>query len=158
MPTGRLSLAAEVLLLAVDPSHGGLLVRRGPLRGALEQARALEGGGERGAYRAARRELVRAGVIELSGLWRTPRIANRTAAKQHFSRMIERVETREPLPERDLQLLGVLAAAGVLDARLNTHQRSRAGRKLRDEKPDWVAPLSGQTGITDSARGGHGFG
>jgi hypothetical protein len=152
----RLSLAAELLWLSINPSHGGLLApkpRR--LRRALAAARASDEaagsvgpGRGRHAAGAARRELVAAGLVKPGRLLRNIELTDRAPAGRRFRALWERVEAKQPLDERDGQLALLLASAGVLTARLSPHDREIAWRRLKaafpqDDSGTWRAPASG---------------
>jgi len=125
------SLMAEVLLLAIEPGQGGLLVKPRKLRPALRAATDVEGGrrGGRGALREARRELTDAGLIERGPLRRV-RLADRTAAVRRFNTLQRAAATGDFADERDQRLFVLLAGCGVLARRFNRHERRLARRRL----------------------------
>jgi len=125
------SLMAEVLLLAIEPGQGGLLVKPRKLRPALRAATEVEGGrrGGRGALREARRELTDAGLIERGPLRRV-RLADRTAAVRRFNTLQRAAATGDFADERDQQLFVLLAGCGVLARRFNRDERRLARRRL----------------------------
>lgn len=125
------SLMAEVLLLAIEPGQGGLLVKRRKLRPALRAATEVEGGrrGGRGALREARRELTDAGLIERGPLRRV-RLVDRAAAVRRFNTLQRAAATGEFSDERDQQLFVLLAGCGVLARRFNRDERRLARRRL----------------------------
>src|SRR4051794_27075641 len=154
----ELSLEAELLLLAVAPAHGGLLPTRGRrrLRRALAAARVAEGGAKRSGWRvgrAARRELVEAGLVEPALLLRNLRLVDLAVPGRRFRRLVECIETGVYDERREGDLIVLLAAAGVLAERLTTHPRWTAALRLRSlipvsEAGVWQPPLSGQIEIS----------
>jgi hypothetical protein len=150
----ELSLEAELLLLSVAPAHGGLLPRRGRgrLRKALTAARVAEGGLKRSGWRvgrAARRELIDAGLVKPALLLRNLRLVDTARPGRRFRRLVECIESGVYNERREGDLIVLLAAAGVLAERLTTHQRWIAARRLRSLIPPseagvWQAPLAGQ--------------
>jgi hypothetical protein len=153
-----LSLEAELLLLSIAPAHGGLLPTHGRrrLRRALAAARLAEVGTKRPGWlvgRAARRELIDAGLVERALLLRNLRLVDIAGPGQRFRRLVECVETGVYNERREGDLIVLLAAAGVLAERLTTHQRWTAAKRLRSLIPPseagvWQAPLGGQIGIS----------
>jgi hypothetical protein len=154
----ELSLEAELLLLAVAPAHGGLLPTRGRrrLRKALSAARVADGGTTRSGWlvgRAARRELIDAGLVERALLLRHLRLVDRAGPGRRFRRLVECIESGVYNERREGDLIVLLATAGVLAERLTTHQRWTAAKRLRSLIPPseagvWQAPLAGKIEIS----------
>jgi hypothetical protein len=154
---GQLSLAAELLLLSIDPAHGGLLPgrRRRRLRKALGVARRVDDPGARDlgflgwtAGRAARRELVTGGLVEPKLLLRNLRLTELRPAGPRFRALWRCIEEDELSSRRDRDLAVLLASSGVLAERLTSHQRWIAWRRLKgvmalDEAGVRSAPLTG---------------
>jgi hypothetical protein len=158
-----LSLSAELLLLAVNPAHGGLLPRRRRrrLRNALTAARMVDDSSARGtafsgwrAGRVARRELLSADLIERKVLLRTAKLTDRRPAGRRFRALWDCIEADEFPDQRSRDLAVLLASSGVLAERLTSHQRWIAWRRLkglmaRDETGAWVVPLTGAAPLSD---------
>jgi hypothetical protein len=159
----ELSLAAELLWLAVDPRGGGLLPsrRRRRLRKALAAAHRVDQPDARGvaqgwrAGRSARRDLVAAGLVEPSLRLRKLRLVDRRSPGRRFRALWESIEADELAGERDHQLAVLLASSGVLAQRLATsYEREIAWRRLKgvlssDASAAWVAPLTGAAEMTE---------
>jgi hypothetical protein len=126
----KLSLAAELLWLSIDPGKGGLLARDGRKRRTAFAAADPDGGrvapGWR-AERAARAELAGAGLVEEKPL----RLTDRHAAAERFRALWQKIEADELTDERDLQLAFLLASSGALAARLSVHEREIAYRRFK---------------------------
>lgn len=124
-----LSLAAEMLLFAVEPLEKGLVPHnRLRFRRALAAAHGsgYPGAGWR-ARRAARRELRRAGLISAGRL----ELADRPRARARFREFCRCLEDPEAADARAWELLLLLAWSGVLAARLGKEERRMAERRLR---------------------------
>ena len=134
----ELSLLAELLLLAIAPSDGGLAV---PSKARLKQALALaeateQGGGgparsSGGAFRRARGELLRAGLVARHGPFgRDLRLTDLKAAAERFHRVQRNVRDNSFPTERDRELLVLLAWTGALGNRMSRDERRQASRRL----------------------------
>jgi hypothetical protein len=139
----ELSLVAELLLLAIAPSKGGLAVpSKARLKEALALAEAAQQSGGRparsggGAFRRARAELLRAGLVARHGLLgRDLRLTDLKAAAERFHRVQRNVRDNSFPTERDRELLVLLAWAGALGNRMSRDERRLASRRLRGFTP-----------------------
>jgi hypothetical protein len=131
-----LSLGAELLLVAIDPVHGGLLPRRRRrFRRALAAAqgfgRATPLGGWRGRRRA-HRELESAGLLASDASARRPRLAD-LEARTGVLRRIRRCVRDEAAGEaRDRELLLLMGWSGLLSGWLSRDERRLALRRLQE--------------------------
>ena len=152
-----LSLAAELLLFAIDPAHGGLLPRRRRrFRRALARAYRADRPGRDWpwvallARRRATRELAQAGLTA-SRLLTSPRLrlADRPLAMRRFRRLCGALLEDESPAARELALALLLAWSGILHRRLTRDERRVAARRVRRlaREPLFAAtmqvPLSG---------------
>jgi hypothetical protein len=102
------------------------------------------------ARREARAELERAGVIETTGLRRSPRVIDKEAAAQPFQRLLGGIRANEFQRPRDRELILLAAWSGVLRDRLSKEERRLATRRLPDlaQTPRWgenrPVPADGQ--------------
>lgn len=136
--TRGLSLKAEVLLLAIDPGDGGLLTTGRKLGKAVALAAAAEGGGgsARAATRAAREELVDAGLIERHRPLRPLRLKDRLEPARRFNAVQRSVTTGEFADARNEEVFVLLAGCGALAQRMGRDQRRLARRRLRSLIPE----------------------
>lgn len=158
MPSGpELSLHAELLLLSIDPAHGGLLPPRSArLREALAAAARTDGTGGGGwrAGRRARRELLDAGLVTSELLLRNLRLTDIGPPGRRFRSLWAAIESGELSDVRDRDLAMLLASAGALAPRLTSHERWIAWRRLKevmavDDSGAWVSPLAGAAPLSD---------
>ncbi len=133
-----LSLAAETLLLAIDPAHGGLLGRRRRVRKALARAYRADPRPERNrpgvrgrAAGRARRELWDAGLIERGRALRGLRLADSRPAARRFQRLRACLRDDDFPEARDCELAVLLAWSAVLPQRLSRDEWRVAVRRLR---------------------------
>ena len=106
------------------------------------------------AGRSARRELVRAGLVEPKLLLRRVQLTDRRPAGRRFRALWHCIEADEFPDQRSRDLAVLLASSGVLAERLTSHQRWIAWRRLKnlmtsDETGAWVAPLAGAAPLSD---------
>ena len=134
-----LSLVAELLLFAIDPSDGGLLPRRQRrFRRALVRAYRAERPGRRWlglplvARRRAAKELAQAGLVESHPFTSLRlRLADRRAAMRRFRRLCGALLDDDSPAARELALVLLLAWSGILPNRLTADERRIAVRRLR---------------------------
>ena len=135
-----LSLPAELHLLAIDPSSGGLLPRRRlRFRKALAAAEAAHrgGGGRPGVTasvrgrRRALRELEAADLLKSRRPFGRMRLADSSAAGVRFQRLLSCLRDGKDLPPRDRELALLLAWSGLLAERLSKGDRRIVARRLR---------------------------
>lgn len=88
--------------------------------------------------------------MEATGPRRRLQLTDRRPAGQRFRRVLACIESGDFPERRERELVMLLAAAGVLNARLTSYQRSLASRRLRVDLAGWSAPMSGQAGISES--------
>jgi hypothetical protein len=145
----RLSLAAELLIVAIDPRRGGLLRRR---RRHFRRALAVASGYRRTplagwrARRGAHRELRAAGLLAPDSTARRPRLADRKARAEVLRRVRRCVLDSSAGELRDRELLPLMAWSGLLVPWLTRDERRLALRRIQDaEAPvsDVVARLGG---------------
>ena len=141
MEERSLSLAAEVLLLSIDPADGGLLVRRRRLKKALAAAG--------GSYRAALAELRDAGV---AGGGRSPVLIDRAPAGARFRRLQDAIREDDFADSDEFELFLLLAWTGVLARRLAADDRRRAARRLNPQRMT-VSPIVAALVLTGSLTG-----
>lgn len=132
----RPSLAAELLLVAIDPNRGGLLPRRGrrfrrALAGAQGFARIAPLAGWR-ARRRAHGELARAGLLAPDSTASRPRLADREARTSVLRRVRRCVRDEAAGEPRDRELLLLMAWSGLLSEWLTRDERRLALRRLHD--------------------------
>jgi uncharacterized membrane protein YgcG len=132
----RLSLPAELLLVAIDPNRGGLLPRRRRrFRRALAGAQGFSRIAPLAGWRARRRaygELERARLLAPDSTASRPRLADRearTAVMQRVRRCVRDEAAGEP---RDRELLLLMAWCGLLAEWLSRDERRLALRRLHD--------------------------
>lgn len=133
-----LSLSAELLLLAIDPTEGGLFPHdRRRFRKALAHAHRVDRGDAtiavRGAGRARREavgELERAGLVEPRRVFGRLRLVDQEA-RRRFHQLVRCLRDDDLTDPRDRVLLLLLAGSGVLAQRLSYQERRLAARRLR---------------------------
>jgi hypothetical protein len=130
----ELSLGAELLMLAVDPTDGGLLPHnRRRLLKALAAADDGAGGGRLAGRRARRRaldELRAASVVDDAGALRRARLTDPARARRRFADLVRGMTENELNDGRDRELLLLLAWIGALAGRLSKSERRLAARRL----------------------------
>jgi hypothetical protein len=134
----HISLAAELLLLAIDPEKGGLLPRRrrrfrralAATHGSAGRGRRLPGAGRR-ACRHAARELEGLGLVERRRPVGRLRLADRTLAAKRFQPIRRGLVDDDIRDPRTLDLALLLAWTGLLGHRLTRNERRMAARRLR---------------------------
>lgn len=133
---------AELLLLAIAPSKGGLAVpSKSKLKRALALAEATERGlrapkSARGAFRRARGELMRSGLVARHGRFgRELRLTDLKAAAARFHQVQRNVRENSFPSERDRELLVLLAWSGALGRRLSRDERRMASRRIAAFEP-----------------------
>ncbi len=157
-----LSLSAELLLLAIDPTEGGLFPHHSRrFRKALAHAHRADRGdattgplGRRtGPRREAVRELERAGLVERRWVFGRLRLADQEA-RRRFHQLVRCLRDDDLTDPRDRVLLLLLAGSGVLAHRLSYEECRLAARQLRTlvrshQKASLVPPAHGaQASIT----------
>jgi hypothetical protein len=132
----RLSLPAELLLVATDPNRGGLLPRRRRrFRRALAAAHGFARLAPLAGWRALRRahgELARAGLLAPDSTASCPRLSDRearTAVLRRIRRCVRDEAAGEP---RDRELLLLTSWCGLLSDWLTRDERRLALRRLHD--------------------------
>jgi hypothetical protein len=136
-----LSLAAELLLVAIDPTRGGCLRRRRRhFRGALAVASGLRRTPLAGwrARRRAQRELRTAGLLAPDSTARRPRLVDREARTEVLRRVRRCVRDSAAGEPRDRELLALMAWSGLLVPWLTRDERRLALRRIQDSE----APVS----------------
>jgi len=123
-----LSLAAEVLLLSIDPAGGGLLVKR---RRRRRLRRAVNAAGA--TLSDALDELREAGLVRgsLGPFGGRLELVDRGPAGQRFRELKDAMHHHRLGHEHDKQLFVLLAWTGVLARRLNRSERRVAVLRLR---------------------------
>lgn len=156
MPEPDLSLAAETLLLAIDPGRGGLLARnRRRFRKAVSAAhRVAQGGSGRPhawAIAQARGELAHAGLIVSGRPFAELRLTDTARAARRFQDLRRGLLEGDLSDPRDQGLAALLAWSGILAGRLSRDEWRIAVRRLRGmaATPAGRAPLSAQQRMTE---------
>jgi hypothetical protein len=130
-----LSLGAELLLVATDPNHGGLLERRRRrFNRALAAAEGLTRFAPLAGWRALRRahgELARAGLLAPGSSARRPQLAEREPRTAVLGRVRRCVRDHAHASERDRELLLLMAWTGLLSRWLPRDERRLAIRRLQ---------------------------
>lgn len=146
-----LSLAAELLLLSIDGTRGGLLPHRRTrlLRSLAVAARPEAGHGVASSLRglrvrrAAAQELQAAGLVRGRGIVSRLQIADKSATGVRVRGLLEAVSANEDPTPRIAALMLFLSWMGVLGQRLSRHERRHAARHLRRLSKVEPAPILG---------------
>jgi hypothetical protein len=120
-----LSLAAEVLLLSIDPGDGGLLAERRRVKRAV--------GAAGGSLDDALAELEQAGLVRgsLGLLGDRVALVDRAPAGVRFRALQQAIRDDTLEGDREWDLFVLLAQSGVLARRLPRNERRAAASRLR---------------------------
>ena len=118
-------MSAEVLLLSIDPGHGGLIGQKKRVLAAVRKA----GGTPDSALDELKQDgLVRGGLGLLGG---RVELVDRAPAARRFRELQEAIRADSLADGRDTELFVLLAWSGVLAQRLPKHERRTAANRLR---------------------------